>query len=297
MPEKIIECLLCVSNKNVLFDKIKNSNRWIEYRLCQNCGMVFQSPRMTEIESDEFYTQEYYSLQEKNLVNTMARNNNLQERRAQALTNFVHEYIPIGVRHLDIGCASGIILQCFQKKYKSIATGIEPDKERRNLTQKKGLEVYSSIKELKSYKTENFDLITMSHVLEHIREPIKYLTYLRENVLKQGGFLLIEVPNLYAHDCFELSHFFAFSPRVLKEVLNFAGFNIIKFEKHGRPHSNILPVYLTILCCPKIYFIPRPIRAERMVKLKRKFGIICLHVLVALFAKNKWFIKEKNEVI
>ncbi len=49
-------------------------------------------------------------------------------------------------------------------------------------------------------------LISMFHVLEHLPDPVGYLSALRQKFLEPDGWLLIEVPNLYAHDCFEVAH-------------------------------------------------------------------------------------------
>ena len=44
-----------------------------------------------------------------------------------------------------------------------------------------------------------FDLITMFHVLEHLEHPIRDLSHLG-NLLKPGGYFVIEVPNILYPD-------------------------------------------------------------------------------------------------
>lgn len=295
MPEIVEKCPFCASRNISLFERMFR-DLLLEYHLCKNCGLVFQSPRMTREESVSFCTGAYYQLQEQKKY-MMMHNSAVQRMRAKALVDFTHDLIHPN-SHLDIGCSSGTLLQYFQVEYEHlVSVGIEPDKNRRIFAWRKGLDVYSSLGELETskYNAKRFELITMSHVLEHLREPFEYLRHLRYNVLALNGHLLLEVPNLYAHDCFELSHLFAFNSHTLQELLRHSGFDIIKFEKHGRPHSEILPVYLTVLCRPTKVIASYPICPEKVVKFKRKVGLLWLHILVALFSRGKWFVKDKGD--
>jgi len=80
------------------------------------------------------------------------------------------------------------------------------------------LTVYPSLDDLGQADGGRFDLVSMAHVLEHIPNPVEYLSDLRERYLTPDGWLLIEVPNLYAHDSFEIAHSIAFSSHTLRET-------------------------------------------------------------------------------
>jgi hypothetical protein len=131
----------------------------------------------------------------------------------------------------------------------------------------------------------------MSHVLEHLPDLVGFLTHLRESVLTLSGWLLLEVPNLYAHDSFEVAHLYAFSPHTLGEVLRRSGFEFVKFEKHGRPNSALLPLYITVLYRPAARPEPRPVRPERGVALKRRLGMLRRRILSRLFPHRAWLIR------
>ena len=133
-----------------------------------------------------------------------------------------------------------------------------------------------------------FDLVVMSHVLEHLPDPVSYLGHLRESLLTPGGSLLIEVPNLYSHDSFEVAHLLAFSPHTLGEVLRKAGMVKDKSKKHGHPNSNILPLYLTILCHPAEENGKIVVQPERNVALKRQIGMLSRHILEKLLPNQAW---------
>jgi uncharacterized protein YbaR (Trm112 family) len=63
MPEKVTRCPLCENFRSLSFDRREMRGYLVEYRLCRDCGLVYQSPRMTEVESAAFYAEEYRLLQ------------------------------------------------------------------------------------------------------------------------------------------------------------------------------------------------------------------------------------------
>jgi SAM-dependent methyltransferase len=191
-------------------------------------------------------------------------------------------------RHLDIGCSLGILLQYFQVEYHNQAVGVEPGEAHRDQARKEGLTVYATLDDLEKDGEVRFDMISMSHVLEHLPDPVGILTHLREALLTADGRLLLETPNLYAHDSFEVAHLFAFSPHTLREVLRRSGFIIDKFEQHGRPNSQILPLFLTALCHPAEQSERFSIRVERHVAIKRSGGMFCRSILARLSPKCAW---------
>jgi len=290
MPEVVRTCILCGSDRSAPFDHRFFHGQDVNNRVCLDCGLVYQSPRMTEAEIDVFYTEEYRLLQEGSADPT-SRNITIQNARASSLHDFVLPVLPTISHHLDIGCSMGILLQKFQEAYHNRVVGVEPGSAHRIATRNKGLTVYATLDDLEKAGEARFDLVSMSHVLEHLPDPVGYLNHLQESVLDADGWLLLEVPNLYAHDSFEVAHLVAFSPHTLREVLRKSGFDIVKFEKHGRPNSALLPLFLTVLCRPVKQSGTRPVRPERGVALKRKAGMLWRRILARLFPKRAWLVR------
>lgn len=52
-----------------------------------------------------------------------------------------------------------------------------------------------------NYGGEKFDLLVMSHVLEHIENPKEFLADAREKFLRPGGAAILAVPNCARPDC------------------------------------------------------------------------------------------------
>ncbi len=287
MPETVENCLLCNSNQSRPFDRRQFRGHPVTNRLCANCGLVYQSPRMTPAEMEAFYEAEYRDLYqggegpaEKDLVQ--------QRGRVKSLLAFAQRRVNEVNRHLDIGCSAGILLQGFQGAYDSSPAGVEPGDAYRAYAQASGLTVYASLEELKEGQTERFDLVSMAHVLEHIGDPVAYLADLRESLLAQDGWLLLEVPNLYAHDSFEVAHNVSFSAHTLTQTLAQAGFETAAMKKHGQPRSQLLPLYLTALARPLSDPKPVPVRPERSVALKRKLGFLRRRILTRLAPRRAW---------
>ena len=169
--------------------------------------------------------------------------------------------------------------------------GIEPGQAYRDYAQSQGLAVYPTLEALEAEGPEPFDLVSMAHVLEHLPDPVGYLAHLRKNILAPGGLLLIEVPNLYAHNSFEVAHMAAFSPHTLRETVRKAGFSVQLLVRHGQPRSVVLPLYLTLLAKPQKGGAAPGVYAmhpERGVPLKRRLGFARRRLLQRLFPALAW---------
>jgi 2-polyprenyl-3-methyl-5-hydroxy-6-metoxy-1,4-benzoquinol methylase len=257
-------------------------------RICLGCGLVYQSPRMTEEESIAFYQAEYRRVYQGE-EGPIARDFSTQTARAASLLGFVQPYIPALTSHLDIGCSTGLILQGFKKQYGCLLAGIEPGDAYRTYARQQGLAVYSSLEELREKANGKFTLISLSHVLEHLPDPVGYLVNLREGLLELHGWLLLEVPNLYGHDSFETAHLVSYSSHTLVQVVEKAGYKLVKMEQHGRPRSSMLPLYITLLARPNsLKRDSYKIRPEKLVALKRRVGMLRRRIVEKLFPGRAW---------
>ena len=284
MTEIVTTCPLCGSPVSQPFDQRQFRGRLVVNVICQGCGLVYQSPRMTEAESRAFYESEYrqlYQGQEGPSPKDLA----VQSARAQAAQDFISSQVKSCTRLLDIGCSAGSLLKKFAARYQCQATGIEPGNSYRKYAQSQGLSVYSSLDEID--QGSHFDLVSMMHVLEHLPDSVEYLRNLRVNYLLSTGWLLLEVPNLYAHDCFEVAHLVSFSAHTLAAVVQKAGFSVVRLQAHGLPRSQIIPLYLTLLARPNetAHFTLKP---EHLVGFRRRAGFLYRRAATRLFPKQAW---------
>ena len=141
---------------------------------------------------------------------------------------------------LDFGCGAGGFIELASSI--SDAFGIEKNKIMTDYIKSKNLKVYSDISEVENQK---FDVITMFHVLEHIKNPQNILDELK-NILNKNGKIIIEVPNtsdalLSLYDCKSFSdfthwscHLWGFNDKNLKALLKGFGFKKIRIKKIQR---------------------------------------------------------------
>ena len=285
MSEEVKNCLLCGSPHSSLFDQRSFRGQPVTNRLCQACGLVYQSPRMTQAELDDFYTQGYRELYQGS-PGPAEKDLTVQRQRAQALLDLTRGHLPAIARHLDIGCSAGFLLERFERQFACQPVGIEPGAAYREYAQQRGFTVYASREQMKAAGEPRFDLISLTHVLEHLPEPVSYLASLQAEALAADGYLLVEVPNLYAHDCFEVAHLVSFSPHSLRQMLRRAGFAPLFLRQHGQPRSKIVPLYLTVLAKPDRQPTALPPRPERLVRWKRGLGLLRRRVLTRLLPRQ-----------
>ena len=119
-----------------------------------------------------------------------------------------------------------------------------------NLPSTSGLKMYESLEELKASSPHRFDLVSLMHVLEHLADPVTSLRDIRESLMTPNGYLLIEVPNFYAHDSYELAHLACYTRHSLRQLLAQSGFKVVALRVHGFPRPELLNLYLTVLATP-----------------------------------------------
>jgi SAM-dependent methyltransferase len=290
MPDNVQVCPLCGCEESTQFDRRIFHQLEVTNRICKWCGLVYQSPRMSSVELDNFYQAEYRRLYQgkedpiqKDLV--------VQRKRAEATLPFARKYITSVSQHLDIGCSTGLFLQNFQQAYGCQPCGVEPGIAYRDYAQKRGLVVEASLEELPDRLKGTFDLISMMHVLEHMSDPVGYLDQIREHYLQPAGWLLLEVPNLYAHDSFETAHLFSFSVHTLAQTVHKAGYKILAIRKHGLPRSRIIPLYVTLIArSPGLdeEYLTNLVIPERGVAARRRLGMLYRRIASRLLPGQAW---------
>jgi SAM-dependent methyltransferase len=289
--EQIVQCLLCGSDSDtfVHFENHYGESGEDRYLICKKCGLVFQSPRLTEEDLDAFYASQYRLFMqgseeptEKDLI--------IQRARAQHLLDFVRGRVSSVSSCLDIGSSSGLLLKKFKEAFGCEVLGIEPGDAYRTFSQSLDIPALDSLETLEKEWEGKFDLIILAHTLEHLDDPVSTLMGLRERWLSPKGFLLVEVPNLYGHESLELAHLTAFTPATLKSILVKTGFEILKIRTHGRPRSLLIPLYITVLAVDsgKRYFNESIPSSSRGVKLRRKLGMFWNHITTKYATRWAW---------
>jgi len=149
-------------------------------------------------------------------------------------------------RLLEVGCGSGRMLKSMQDKGWDVV-GVDPDPIAIKKAKSKGLIVYQGILADQEFKNDSFDAIALSHVIEHVPDPLRLLNEC-ERILKPGGHLVLITPNtdslchqLYSTDWRSLDpprHLYVFNLVTLKQLSKKAGFQNVKLETTIRDANN-----------------------------------------------------------
>lgn len=144
---------------------------------------------------------------------------------------------------LDFGCGVGnAILEADRLGFKTC--GIDSSRWAIEQCRRQGIKVYDTLDALRKERLK-FDLINLNHVLEHISDPLSFLSVL-SGFLKGEGILRIEVPNCAKLGFWSLfpetkhiaakpsiDHIYYYDKIVLRRILAQAGYDIIDIHTEG----------------------------------------------------------------
>lgn len=140
-----------------------------------------------------------------------------------------------GERLLDVGCGNGEFLALARLSGWDVV-GVDFDPNAVTVARSRGLDVRQGSVDVLDPEKETFDGITLSHVIEHVHDPLAVLRRCHA-LLKPGGWIWLETPNIespghqrYRSDWRGLEpprHLVLFSRDSLFRTLVQAGFNSI----------------------------------------------------------------------
>jgi hypothetical protein len=190
------------------------------YVKCQGCGLVIQSPRMTDERISYFYSSGAYRDTLGLSVDDMDRD---ELKRAGVLGGWLLSQKIYPERHLDIGCSRGYFLLTTKAAVKH---GYD-----NNPSWSESHQVFNDKSQLETY-----DLVTAIHVLEHTIDPRAELAWYASLTT---DLLLIEVPGEKTRGGpLRFAHTYYFPPAVLVAMIEAAGLRIVATETE--PNTRVL---------------------------------------------------------
>ena len=274
--ERVVECPLCGSSaRTVLHAGLRDHafrtapGEWALQRCC-DCGCAYLDPRPSPATIGRAY-ERYYTHADAPAESAFMR---LRRRIADAYLNARYGtsysnafpggqhiarlfprrrgYLDVSfARHLgratgdnrrllDVGCGNGAFLQ-FAAHLGWAAEGIDNDAAAVAAARAAGCSVTQGSLDELPFAKGRYRHVTLSHVIEHVHEPLKLLTQCFE-LLAPGGRLWLETPNLRSlgHEVFGPAwrglepprHLVLFDRRSLTATLGATGFSGIEFRAH-----------------------------------------------------------------
>lgn len=161
---------------------------------CKNCGLVFLNPQpLVERLKIHYPGPDYHGHKKVGIIPVQDAMTSGRFSYPERKEN-ICKYKKRG-KILDVGCADGYFLASMREKGWQVY-GIEASEYAGRFTRDVlGIEVYIGLVETFDCPWTDFDVVTFYHVLEHLHDPQLALCK-AANILKTGGLLAIEVPNI-----------------------------------------------------------------------------------------------------
>lgn len=244
-----IKCPICLERTRIKYHEEPDvlfgaTGTWTIYSCDdqENCGHHFLYPLPSEHEIASFYD-EYHTHDAKqktdrgyksSILIDIIKSLNIGRRLEKKYDDFKFlENLSFKGSLLEIGCGSGGNLERISKLGWEV-TGTDFDKKAVEVARKKGLVVYLS-EEFNKLNKSQFDVILLSHVIEHIGKPKAFLQNLNVN-LNKNGYLVVLTPNVdsFSHNVFKEKwrglevprHLNLFSVGSLLKVLSESGYYV-----------------------------------------------------------------------
>ncbi len=213
--ESLYKSKIIVKQSDIRFNCYNTKKKIVK---CPNCELVQLIPQWSDKQLDKIYTT--YN-QKPDFVG--------QKNISKRISKWIKKYVITYDHILEVGCGNGDNIKYFRgKKYP--AMGIDKDKSVENSYE--GIYCYD-VYDKKLDEVLNgakFNFIYGLHILEHMKNPIKFIERLKE-LLYNDGSILLEFPNLedplltiYKSKEFEKfyyrpDHHFFYTPKTIYDLL------------------------------------------------------------------------------
>jgi SAM-dependent methyltransferase len=167
----------------------------VENVLCTRCGLIRARSVLDRGSMAEFYSMEY-----RRILGEDASSESYLRHQRNRGDSFVRLLRKTGVLNevtcvFEVGCGAGSVLLPFREEGKTVS-GCDVDPTAVATGNSMGLDLRTGGFSEQPLENESIDLIILSHVLEHLPDPVQELTMVLEK-LRPGKLLLIEVPGLF----------------------------------------------------------------------------------------------------
>ena len=240
MNDRISKCISCDSINLKYY--AENQTLKLPIYICQDCQLHTIGTSQKQLESilENFYEEEFWDEQrDYGLVDSHTDAYSIGRKRLfTSQFQYIQKFLKKDFNILEIGSGHGETLIEFEKLNFKI-TGIEPDLK--NVTHLKKIlrnskVIQSNIEDFNI--DEKFDLIWMSHVFEHLPDPILFLENIQKN-MKPESILFIEVPSVTKKNDYRtftiVPHAYNYSGNSLQNLLQKTGYKIISHDYFGPP--------------------------------------------------------------
>jgi len=190
-------CPLCSSDTNQIIAKqLRRGNGLVAY--CNSCdhGFLVHKDQINAKEYyGELYRQEYSHHAESTATNAREIYEVYKNYQQERLFH-IGPLLNTKTNLLEVGASAGQFLVHVKDKVEKVHA-IELDKACCEFLEKElDIEVASEFLENSKFAHLSYDIVCAFQVLEHVENPVAFIKNLK-NTSKPGGYIYLEVPNLY----------------------------------------------------------------------------------------------------
>lgn len=219
-PVKRINCPLCKNDTG--WDVHINDYALPDHKIwCDKCGLIYRCEIPTEDKNDNFYNNFYIGNYMKYRTQEEFYKSTQQKLRRQSI-NYLEKLIKASITPIEIGCGAGGVLQ-LASQINSKIIGVDISEEAIKFAQSKGLNAIN--KNINLLPNKEYDFVLMSHVFEHLLDPLWFLGQI-ERITKDSGLFAVIVPDVeYKPEAPHFPHTFNFMHRPLLQLIeNYSNF-------------------------------------------------------------------------
>ncbi len=202
--------------------------------ICSTCGLVQNQPRMTRRETEKFYASDAYrKLYDPDIFELDRQGFDGYLKKTAYRHDLVssHRNGKAPDKVLEIGCGGGWNLYPYMQDGARVV-GYDHGPALVEFGRGLGMDLRTG--SIDDVEGDEFDLIVLSHVVEHFLDPVGEVRKLAAR-LKNGGMVYIEVPNV-RHFCLgglQNAHTYYFSPATLIHYMSRAGLKPLEEKEFG----------------------------------------------------------------
>lgn len=197
-----------------------------EVRCCSDCGFVFADTTVSQADYDVFYAR--FSKYEDGTTSTGGGTAPWDADRLRDTAAWIAKHFDDRDGSIvDVGCANGGLLMALKELGFHRLLGVDPSPQCVENTKRLGIDAaVGSLFDLSDVRSRGpFDLVILSHVLEHVQD-VRGGVAAVASLLRDGGLLYVEVPDAaryaeFVHAPFQdfnTEHINHFSPAALRNL-------------------------------------------------------------------------------
>lgn len=200
-------CVICGAGESTVIARGKDyeyrtSERDFTFVACSTCGHVYLNPRPSEHCLHLAYPDTYYTVSGRHTSRQSAIIARLKSFVIKRRLRFFQELLKGRSRVLEVGCGDGALLVDLKTRHPQLdLVGIDLAIGNETINRCKDMDItlMETSVEQADLGHDQFDLIIMNQVIEHVPEPARVMRNLAR-ALKPGGNISIETPNSDGYD-------------------------------------------------------------------------------------------------